>query len=33
MTLNKWMVFCREFSIAEKLTNRDLTLIFKTATK
>ena len=32
MTLNKWMVFCREFDLTQKLSARDMKLIFKKAT-
>lgn len=32
MTLNKWMVFCNEFKLTEKINHREAVLIFKTVT-
>ena len=33
MTLNKWMVFCKEFDLTKKLSSREMRLIFRKATK
>jgi hypothetical protein len=33
MTLNKWMVFCKEFDFTNKFHKKDLINIFQTATK
>lgn len=33
MTLNKWMVFCKEFHLTKSLSNREAIQIFKTATE
>ena len=33
MTLNKWMVFCKEFDFIDKIPKKDLVSIFQTATK
>lgn len=33
MTLNKWMVFCKEFDFIDKIPKKDLVSIFQTASK
>jgi hypothetical protein len=33
MTLNKWMIFCKEFGFNEKFHKKDLISTFQSATK